>query len=220
VHPDPLLRIATVEQMHQRWMTTTTPEVRHVLTAAMIREGQLELAHAELEQMEREGIFVQKWLFVLLLDALCHVHDFDAVLQLLYRFTDHRVSLPPRAYHRMLQAASQHHDYDLTTWIWQEYVEPMVVIPEASICRDVLRLAVNAAQPWLAESALSVLKSTDASIGEEDELLIEEAYAKAGKLEGQRHPRRGNLFSLFSKSNGFQSARFDPRTALATRRRP
>lgn len=125
----------------------------------MIREGQLELATTELENMQQKGILISNWVWIIYIHAVCDKNDFDVLLQLQYKLYDSDFPFPrPTLLHILIQA-SKHGHLALTKWIWYTYVENMHIIPDEAISMDVLRLAVTESDIDLAESVAVVLES-------------------------------------------------------------
>lgn len=68
--------------MRQRWLELT--EVgHHDVAAALIREGQLEMAVDKIEEMRRNGLNIRPWLSDMAIYALAESGEFDEALQLL-----------------------------------------------------------------------------------------------------------------------------------------
>ncbi|KAI1613137.1 hypothetical protein EDD37DRAFT_334205 [Exophiala viscosa] len=159
VHPDTYLRTAILQRLAQQWVSRDIPEFQEVNIVSMVREGQLELATVELENMQQKGVLVSNWVWIIYIHAVCDSHDFNTLLQILYKLYDSDVPFPrPTLLHVLIQA-SQHGDTALAKWIWFTYVENMHIIPDEAICMDVLRFAVTQSDIDLAESVAIVLES-------------------------------------------------------------
>lgn len=135
---------------------------------AMIREGQLELATVELEDLQQKGTPIETWVWTIYIHAICDDrHDFDALLQLFYKLHDSNFPFPRHTLLHVLLIASRKGDNEaavpLTKWIWYTYVENMHIIPDKGICINVLHIAARNKDIDLAESVAVVLE--DAAAG-------------------------------------------------------
>ncbi|KIW93539.1 uncharacterized protein Z519_06144 [Cladophialophora bantiana CBS 173.52] len=167
VHPDTNLRTSIVARLAKQQIPIHDTHA-HLNTLCLIREGQLELATVELEKLTQKTSFiggmnsmpVPKWLWTIYIHAICDVrHDFDALLQLLYRLSDSGFLFPRPTLLHLLFKASEHGDPHVTKFIWYGYVTGMHIIPNEDMCMSVLRLAVREKDVKLAESVAVVLES-------------------------------------------------------------
>lgn len=200
--------------MKNEWISITAEALHHV-AAGLIREGQLELAQLEMDKMQSDGVMVQKWLYILLIHALCNVKDLDAVLKLSYQLHDARVELPSTTWSQVLEIASDQHHLELIVWIWQGLVEVMSILPSKNVCKNVLNIAAERNLSWLAESAMDIMDTQEMSISNEDRDNLKKSYLNTQDSDGSAHHHRQNLWSFFRKADGLESARFDPRIALS-----
>ncbi|KIW74295.1 hypothetical protein Z517_12235 [Fonsecaea pedrosoi CBS 271.37] len=168
VHPDTHLRASIVSRLANQQIPN--PDAHAYLnTLSLIREGQLELATVELEKLTqrpsitgggRDSTSVPKWLWTIYIHAICDLrHDFDALLQLLYRLSDSGFLFPRPTLLHLLHQASEHGDLHVTKFIWYGYVTGMHIIPNEDMCMAVLRLAAKERDIKLAESVAVVLES-------------------------------------------------------------
>ncbi|KIX05346.1 uncharacterized protein Z518_06218 [Rhinocladiella mackenziei CBS 650.93] len=158
VHPDTQLRTSILQRLSQL-QTFSADEYAELSIAAMIREDQLEMATVQLERLQKENRNIGKWTWIMYIHAVCDRHDFDALLQLLYRLSDSRFLFPRPTLLHLLVTASENGNMDVTKWVWHGYVEGMHIIPNEAICMSVLRLAADNRDLNLAESVGLVLQS-------------------------------------------------------------
>jgi hypothetical protein len=133
---------------------------------AMIREGQLELATVELENLQQKGTAIETWVWTIYIHAICDDrHDFEGLLQLFYKLHDSNFPFPRHTLLHVLLIASRKGNGDneegavaLTKWIWYTYVENMHIIPDKGICINVLHIAARNKDIDLAESVAVVLE--------------------------------------------------------------
>ncbi|KIV83864.1 hypothetical protein PV11_05853 [Exophiala sideris] len=159
VHPDTYLRTAILQRLAQQWVSKDEPELQELNVVALVREGQLELATIELDKMQQKGVLISNWVWVIYIHAVCDSHDFNTLLQLLYKLYDSDFPYPRPTLLHILIKAGKHGDLALTKWIWYTYVENMHIIPDEETCMDALRLAVTNSDIDLAESVAVVLES-------------------------------------------------------------
>jgi len=162
VHPDSLLRAHVTDLMESRWISIP-PATSQFLVVAMIREGQLELAQAEMERLLAKGVAIEDWIFPIFLHALCDRGDFEAILGLCYTLVDRGFAMPRPTLLHLLDHASSAEDIDLTKYIWHMYVESMHIVPDEAVSMAVLRVAAKHSDHKLAESVAIVLESVTTS---------------------------------------------------------
>ncbi|KIX96277.1 uncharacterized protein Z520_08055 [Fonsecaea multimorphosa CBS 102226] len=168
VHPDTYLRASLVSRLAKQQLPIPDTHA-HLNILSLIREGELELATVELEKLTQKSSFVgggrdstsvPKWLWTIYIHAICDLrHDFDALLQLLYRLSDSGFLFPRPTLLHLLLKASEHGDPHITKFIWYGYVTGMHIIPNEDMCMSVLRLAAREKDVKLAESVAVVLES-------------------------------------------------------------
>ncbi|KAL2434156.1 hypothetical protein ABEF95_014807 [Exophiala dermatitidis] len=158
VHPDTYLRTTIIRKLREQWVSIPE-QYAHFNVVAMIREGQLDLATVEMENLQQKQIPIPPWIWTIYIHAICDRHDFEGLLQVLYQLFDTGFIFPrPTLLHLLIQA-SQHGSLDVTKWVWYGYVETMHIMPNEELCIDVLRLAVTYEDRKLAESVIVVLES-------------------------------------------------------------
>lgn len=202
--------------MAHRWIPRTL-EARHDIIAGLIREGELEKAEDEIARLQKQGFFIQSWLNVLLVHALCDKKDFEAILRVAYRVYDDKGDLPRPTWAYLLQQASENGDYHLMEWLWQQHVEPMYIEPDKQTCINALRLSSQEGKHKLAESIYGVLEALYPDTATQQENVLNSAYEKAGVAWDPALHRRPSMFSVFSRASGHRKAFFDPKLILRKR---
>ncbi|KIW22405.1 uncharacterized protein PV07_12293 [Cladophialophora immunda] len=229
VHPDTHLRASVVSRLATQQLPIPDTHA-HLNILALIREGELELATVELEKLTQKQSFiggkdspsVPQWLWTIYIHAICDVrHDFDALLQLLYKLSDSGFLFPRPTLLHLLLKASEHGEPHVTKFIWYGYVTGMHIIPNEDICMSVLRLAAKEKDVKLAESVAVVLESVAGNAATDPPSLVDQRPAsrhEVGKLafdspellghEPESGQRRGDSTSINNDSNddsSFQS---------------
>jgi hypothetical protein len=124
----------------------------------MIREGQLELARAEINNLTQKGIAIEPWIWPILIHEICDRGDFETVLRLLHDLEDSGYTTPPSTLAYLLEKSSEAGDYQLTRLLWRRYVESMHIPSTQTICLDTMRIAAKNNDLKLAESVAIVLE--------------------------------------------------------------
>lgn len=148
--------------MESQWISIP-PAVAQLIVVAMIREGQIELARAEMGRLHEKGVAISDWVYPILIHALCDRGDFEAILDLCYTLFDQGFLIPRPTLLHMLERASSMKDLSLTKYIWHTYVESMHIIPDEAVSMAVLRVAAQHTDHNLAESVAIVLESVTTS---------------------------------------------------------
>lgn len=82
VHPDVILRSQILDDMRRRWITLSESGWHDVVTGYM-KDGQIEQALEGLEDMRRAGARVQRWLYDMVVYALCDMGEVDEALRIM-----------------------------------------------------------------------------------------------------------------------------------------
>ena len=201
--------------MGREW-TALSASASYSNVAALIREGQLELAQKEIQQIESGDREVPLWLRTLLIHTICHEKDWETLTNMFYELHDKQIELLRATWLYLLDEAVEVRHLPAIDWIWSKQVEPMFITPSPDCCVRVLKLAAEQGQLELAESALLVRKSMPPELAVEYAHIVDSAFRKAGRLRGQSH-RSKSLHTLFSGHHGSSDAFFDPKEALEKR---
>ena len=159
VHPDTYFRHEILDRLAAQQASLPVDHA-HLNVLAAIREGQLEIATAELERMSEivQEKPIPVWLWTVYIHAICEEKDFAALLQLLYKLSDAGFLFPRPTLLHLLVKASAAKDIHVTQFIWDGFVESMHIIPDDDLCMSVLHVAVKEKDLRLAESVAVVLE--------------------------------------------------------------
>ncbi|KEF57338.1 uncharacterized protein A1O9_05255 [Exophiala aquamarina CBS 119918] len=208
VHPDSLFRAYITDLMESQWISIP-PAVAQLIVVAMIREGQIELARAEIGKMHEKGTAISDWVWCILIHALCDRGDCEAILDLCYTLDDQHFSIPRPTLLHVLDHASSIKDLDLTKHLWHTYVESMHIIPDEALSMAVLRVAAHHSDQKLAESVALVLgsgtTSTLPSPLEESSILASNGVLDASSVEPPVH-RAAEHDTLHALPNGSEAS--------------
>ncbi|GAB7342355.1 hypothetical protein MBLNU457_g0576t2 [Dothideomycetes sp. NU457] len=157
VHPDYILRESILHFMQQRWYNLSDAG-RHDLTAALLKEGQFELALTELDRLRREGALVPAWLFDMAIYTLLEFEEIEEALHLLHsRVKDGETDISNSVWYHLLDTASHARHHAATTYVWKAQVVPGYINPASGICSNVLATACPNGDTDLATDAFRVL---------------------------------------------------------------
>lgn len=157
MHVDYLLRADVLEYMRQRWLNLTEAGHQDV-AAALIREGQLELAVDKIDEMRRSGLTIHPWLSDMMMYALIECGEFDEALQMLKDQTagwDSDVS--KGVWTHLLDTASSAFHHEATAYCWTHQVSTGYINPPSGVCLNVLTTASRVGDAPLATEAFHVL---------------------------------------------------------------
>ena len=157
VHPDYILREGILHYMQQRWYNLSGTG-RQDLTAALLKEGQLELALTELARLRREGVPLPDWLFDMAIYTLLDFEEIEEALHLVHtRVRDGDMGISNSVWYQLLDIGSSARHHAATAYVWKTQVIPGYINPASGICSNVLATACANGDTDLATDAFRVL---------------------------------------------------------------
>lgn len=106
IHPDYLLRTEVLREMKDRWFSLTS-DGWHNWIVGLLRDRQYEVALDKLEEMRREGMRVQPWLYDIVIYLFCEAEELDEALKILQFRVDHgELDISPNIWYHVLDACS------------------------------------------------------------------------------------------------------------------
>ena len=128
------------------------------MVAGLVRERQLELALDTMDQMYKEGIKADSWLYDLVIYTLCSAEEFDLAL----KFMQHRISsgelyISASLWYYLLDTASRALHHRATLFAYKGRVETSYLNPPAGVCINILSTAARHGDTYLATSVLRTL---------------------------------------------------------------
>ena len=128
------------------------------MIAGLVRERQLELALDTLEQMPKEGMKVDSWLYDLIIYTLCSAEEFDSAINLMQRrISFGELNISATLWYYLLDTASRALHHRGTLFSYKARVESSYLNPPAGICINILSTAARHGDIYLATSVLRVL---------------------------------------------------------------
>ena len=157
VHPDYLLRQHILEELRQRWFALTK-DGWHDVIAGLLRDQQLELALDTLDQMQKEDVKVDSWLYDLMIYTLCSAEEFDWAVDLMqHRISSGELYISATLWYYLLDTASRALHHRGTIFAYKGRVESSYLNPPAGICINILSTAARHGDIYLATSTLRIL---------------------------------------------------------------
>ena len=128
------------------------------MIVGLVRERHLELALDALDQMHKDEIQVDSWLYDLVTYTLCAAEEFDSAINLM----QHRISLgelyiSASLWYFLLDTASRALHHRGTLFVYRGRVESSYLNPPSGICINILSTAARHGDIYLATSVLRVL---------------------------------------------------------------
>jgi hypothetical protein len=157
VHMDYLLRIDILQYMRRQWLQLNT-DGYHWVGAALFREGQLEMGLSHLDDMRKDNVPIQTWLYDIALYTLIETNEFDSAMVVIKDRTAADDWIMNRnLWTHMLDRAAAHFHHDSAVYIWNSQVIPGYLIPSSGTCLNVLTTAARNGDAALATSVFHVL---------------------------------------------------------------
>ena len=157
VHMDYLLRIDVLQYMRRQWFQLNT-EGYHWVGAALFREAQLELGLAHLDDMRKDNVPIQGWLYDLALYTLIETNEFDSALSIVKdRIAANDWLINRNLWAHMLDRGAAFFHYESAVYIWNSQVIPGYLNPSSGTCLSVLTTAARKGDAALATSVFHVL---------------------------------------------------------------
>ena len=157
VHMDYLLRIDVLQYMRRQWFQLNT-DGHHWVGAALFREGQLELGLTHLDDMRKDNVPIQSWLYDLALYTMIETNEFDEALRIVKdRIAANDWLINRNLWTHMLDRGAAFFHYKSAVYIWNSQVIPGYLIPSSGTCLNVLTTAARNGDAALATSVFHVL---------------------------------------------------------------
>ncbi|KAF4125250.1 pentatricopeptide repeat protein [Geosmithia morbida] len=159
VHPDYALRQQVLSAMRTYWMAEDDRDVAQSVLAAMLREGQVEMAYDRLMRLVDDGERVDLWLYDVFVVVLAREGHLDEMLSVLLRRKQAK-----GADHAMLSltghaldvcAAASH--LDGVVWAWTAAVRNDRIQPSDGVLENVLATAARHGNVGIATEAHAML---------------------------------------------------------------
>ncbi|KPM43577.1 hypothetical protein AK830_g2947 [Neonectria ditissima] len=184
VHPDYIMRQEVIDAMSNYWYEMTK-SARQNIAIGLLRDGQHELALAQLTDLFEEKARIDLWVYDIFIVEFGRVGFLDEMLQLLRqrkfaKGTDdpfrslllHALDLFSQAYHEVG-----------TKFVWDFVVSQKILNPSNVIIENVLGTAARHADTKLATEALDILSNRGRVPDYQHEALVD-AFAAAEDMAG------------------------------------
>ncbi|KAF7447227.1 CTP-transf-1 domain containing protein [Pyrenophora tritici-repentis] len=189
VHPDYLLRADILEYMKSRWLALSD-RARNFVVAGMLRERHFEHALSALEDMVKNNIRVESWLFEKAMWMLLEFGEAEEAFYVLNLRADAQSrsnatapsKLSDALWGALLDAAAQANLYHETNMVWTTQVQPGYLKPATGACLSVLTTASRHGDVQLATDVFRVLTERDTTITTHQYEMLINTYLKANDL--------------------------------------
>ncbi|KAF2639688.1 hypothetical protein P280DRAFT_470304 [Massarina eburnea CBS 473.64] len=183
VHPDYLLRMDILEYMKERWFSLSD-RAHNFVVAGMLRDRLFEQALEKLEDMIRQRIKVEMWLWD---KAMWILLEFGEVEEAFYVLSLRQglgqdVKLSGVMWLQLLDYAGKRHQHDAVSLIWNSQVVLGYLKPPTGTCLNILSVAARAGDVKLATDVFRVLTERDTLLTSHHYEGLVECYLKASDL--------------------------------------
>ena len=128
------------------------------MIVGLVRERHLELALDTLDQMHREDVKVDSWLYDLVIYVLCSAEEFDTAINLMQqRISLGELYISASLWYYVLDTASRTLHHRATLFAYRARVESSYLNPPSGICINILSTAARHGDIYLATSVLRIL---------------------------------------------------------------
>ncbi|PVI01847.1 hypothetical protein DM02DRAFT_670980 [Periconia macrospinosa] len=159
VHPDHLLRTEILDYMRERWFNLSD-RAHNFVVAGQMRERLFEQALEGLENMVKERIKVESWLWDMIIWLLLEYKEPEEtfyVLRLRQSVEGYGAKLSNVMWLQLLEAASKRHLAEGVSMVWDTQVVPGYIKPPTGTCLNVLSVASRSGNVKLATDVFRVL---------------------------------------------------------------
>ncbi|KAE8872365.1 hypothetical protein PTNB73_01516 [Pyrenophora teres f. teres] len=189
VHPDYLLRTDILEYMKSRWLALSD-RARNFVVAGMLRERHFEHALSMLEDMVKNNIRVESWLFEKAMWILLEFGEAEEAFYVLNLRADVQSrgnataasKLSDALWGALLDAAAQANLYQEANMVWTTQVQPGYLKPATGACLSVLTTASRHGDVQLATDVFRLLTERETTITTHQYEMLITTYLKANDL--------------------------------------
>ena len=182
IHPDYLLRNTVVGEMKERWVEIT-PEGHQSVAIGLLRDEQYELALEKLQEMIRNDIQVEPWVYDIFIYVFGRLEFFDDALRLVRHKIDSGSGVPVNVWYFLLDVCSKGQNIEATTYIWNRAVQQGILNPSDGVALNVLNVAAVYGDTELCTRIIEYLASRGTRLSRHHYEALIDAYAAQGNIE-------------------------------------
>ncbi|KUI54786.1 hypothetical protein VP1G_02255 [Cytospora mali] len=182
IHPDYLVRNTVIKEMRERWIETT-PEGHQFIAIGLLRDEQYELALEKLDQMMRNKIPVEPWVYDIFIYVFGQLEFLDDALRLARHKLDSGSDVPVNIWYFLLDACSKEQNYEATAYIWSRVVKEGIVNPADGVALNALNMAAVYGDTELCTQIIEYLASRGTRLSRHHYEALIDAYAVQGNIE-------------------------------------
>ncbi|KAI9725340.1 MAG: hypothetical protein M1828_003190 [Chrysothrix sp. TS-e1954] len=176
VHPEPLLRGHLLEEMRQRWISPDH-ETLNLVLLGLLRDGQVENALEQLQDLQRKGVQIRSWIFDIAAYMLCDLGEVDEAVDILKRrVIDGDTNVHSLVWFHVFDAACEQLNHDAIDFIWFRCVEKSIFNPTSGQCLAVLNSASQSGRVKLATDVFKVFSERRTTFDSHHYELLMGAY--------------------------------------------
>lgn len=168
--------------MKERWIEIL-PKGHRYIALGLLRDEQYELALEKLDEMIRNGIAIDSWVF----DIFTYVFGKLEFLDDAFRITRHRVDrgyqVPVNIWYFLLDVCSQGQNHEATVYIWNRTVQQGLVNPSDGVALNILNMAAAYGNTELATQVIQYLAERGTKLSRPHYEALADAYIVQGKVD-------------------------------------
>ncbi|KAF1949037.1 hypothetical protein CC80DRAFT_458231 [Byssothecium circinans] len=184
VHSDYMLRTDILEYMKERWFDLSD-RAHNFVVAGMLRDRLFEQALEKLEDMIRNRIKVELWLWdktIWMLLEFGEIEEAFYVLSLRQNVEGQDIKLTGVMWLQLLDAAGKKHLADAAVLIWNMRVIPGYLKPPTGTCLNMLSIAARTGNVKLGTDVFRILTERDTVLNTHHYEALIECYLNASDI--------------------------------------
>ncbi|ROW09727.1 hypothetical protein VMCG_02410 [Cytospora schulzeri] len=182
IHPDYLVRNTVIKDMKERWIEIT-PEGHQSIAIGLLRDEQYELALEKLDEMMRNGVPVEPWVYDIFIYVFGRLDFLDDALRLARHRLDSGSEVPVNIWYFLLDVCSKGQNLEATTYVWNRAVKQGIVNPSDGVALNALNAAAVYGDTELCTQIIEYLASRGTRLSRHHYEALIDAYATQGNIE-------------------------------------
>lgn len=168
--------------MKERWIEIT-PEGHQSIAIGLLRDEQYELALEKLDEMNRNEIPVEPWLYDIFIYVFGRLNFLDDALRLARHRLDSGLEVSVNIWYFLLDVCSKGQNLEATTYVWNRAVKQGIVNPSDGVSMDVLNAAAVYGDAELCTQIIEYLASRGTRLNRHHYEALIDAYATQGNID-------------------------------------
>lgn len=168
--------------MKNRWIEIS-PEGHRNIAIGLLRDEQYELALEKLQEMIKDGIVVEPWVFDIFIYVFGQLDFLDDAFRIAQHKLDSGHDVPPSIWYFLLDVCSKGQNYDAATYIWNRTVEQGIVNPSDGVALNMLNMAAAYGDTGLSTLIIQYLAARGTKLSRVHYEAVADAYSAQGNME-------------------------------------